>query len=155
MKHSQFAVCFPVLCKLLLKSDYLCVICSVLVCTEMEGHPHGKHSRCSAVGSGHCWILTGGGHSPSFCHCMRCSISLHGKKDIIVANKDLVANKGSLLFFQAVNVAVQHHQCMEEMGNGCNAGRTSKDSMHALMTREARRHRGLTFKCKFLMKYSL
>lgn len=122
MKHSQFAVCFPVLRKLLLKSDYLYVICSVLVRMEMEGHPHGKHSQCSAVGSGHCWILTGSGHSPSCCHCVRCTISLHGKKDIIFANKDLVANKGSPLFFQAVKVAVQHHQCMEAVGKGCMQG---------------------------------
>lgn len=49
-------------------------------------------------------------------------MSLHGKKDIIFANKDLVANKGSPLFFQAVNVAVQHHQCMEAMGNECMQG---------------------------------
>lgn len=54
MKHSQFAVCIPVLCKLLLKSDYLYVIYSVFVYMEVEGHPHGKHSQRSAIGSGHC-----------------------------------------------------------------------------------------------------
>lgn len=157
MKHCQFAVCFPVICKLPLTRVYLYAICSFLTHVGTEGHSFGQRAwhrsrgaaRQGAIGSRavlgadaakiHITFLLGAPASSSLLlHRALClqggrelstapvlqrapaktlrlgvtllllhqllHMDLFENKPFIFANKDLMTNKASLPFFQAVNV---------------------------------------------------